>query len=337
MEFFRLHAYSVVPQRTLDETVPSTGGAIKPNAELRAVMEESEKSAKFDKQPLVEFIVDSLTRTNEIRDAIMAFAFGETAQAKAAALLLVRRLATSMDERSAPCLFIPTAYQYEEQARVVLWVFPRDGAFQLRVNRDNPSIGILKNVFSQTSRLRKAAAFEGKKLRTDYLSGRVLDHQAGSPTRDVADFWVSRFLQCASSLRNEAGTRVLAKVVRHAYETCSAPSAKEQIQTAMMAVRQSPQKRISLAAFANNYLEGEAKDAFLAAAPNNQTRATFFDFDRETFDDILQFRVFQLDTGVYVSTPPTEIGLSVQISGQTDRKLVCEGRIINEKMRMRHA
>jgi hypothetical protein len=337
MELLRLHAYSIVPQRTLDETVPSTGGAIKPTAELRTVMEESEKAAKFEKQPLVEFIVDQTTRTNEIRNAIIAFAFGEIAQAKAAAVLLAQRLSTSMDERSTPCLFMPTAYRNGEQARVVLWVFPQDGAFQLRVNRHSPSIDILKNIFSQTSRLRRAAAFEGRNLRTEYLSGRVLDHQAGSSTQDVANFWVSRFLQCSPSLRKEAGTRMLAKVVQKAYETCSDQNGKEQIQTAIMAMRQSPHKRISLEAFAKNYLEGEAKEAFLDATPNSQTRATFFDFERQTFDDVLQFCVFQLNTGVYVSTPPSEIGSSVHISGQAEKKLVCEGIIIDDKIRMRHA
>jgi hypothetical protein len=50
---------------------------------------------------------------------------------------------------------------------------------------------------------------------------------------------------------------------------CCESNGKEQIQTAMAAVRQSPHKRISLEAFAKNYLEGEAKEVFLDATPNS--------------------------------------------------------------------
>ena len=46
MELFRLHAYSVVPQRTTDETILSTGGAIKPMVDR--IFEFSDAVAAFD-------------------------------------------------------------------------------------------------------------------------------------------------------------------------------------------------------------------------------------------------------------------------------------------------
>src|SRR4051812_4873005 len=107
MELFRLHAYAVVPQRTVDAPTTPAGGAIAISAQLRAVMDANIAEAKFDLQPLVDFGVDTDTRTNETRDAVMAFAFGEPASAKGAAVNLADRLSRAMDHRSTPCLFIP--------------------------------------------------------------------------------------------------------------------------------------------------------------------------------------------------------------------------------------
>ena len=39
--------------------------------------------------------------------------------------------------------------------------------------------------------LRKAAIFEGRNLRNEFLQGRVLDFQADKISQDVADFWIS--------------------------------------------------------------------------------------------------------------------------------------------------
>lgn len=336
MDLLRLHAYSVFPQRLQEEPTPPIGGAIRPSPELKSVMDENAASSKLWEQPLVDFLVDPANRTNLVRDAIMEFAFGAPASAKAAAIRLAKRLGESMDRRSAPCLFIPTVHQEDGHARIVLWVFPREHAFQLRMTAETPSIDILTDVFSQTSRLRKAGAFQGKNLRTDFLTGHVLDYQANSSTRDIADFWIGRFLECTLALKDEAGTRVLARTLRRVYETCARAEGKEQLQAAIMAMRRSPHRRISLATFADRYLDGEAKDAFLAIAPEAPTRAALFDFDLATFDSVLQFRVFQLHTGVYVSSPPSQIGESVRITGDRERTLSCEGTIVDEKMRTRH-
>lgn len=337
MELFRLHAYGIVPQRTADESDVPAGGAVRITNELKGVLEENEISARLNDQPLVDFLVDSTSRTNDVRDAVMAFAFGEPARARAAAQSLAGRLATSMDRRSASCLLVPAGYRDSDSARVVLWVFPRDAAFQLRIRGDTPSVDVLKNVFSQTSHLRKGAAFQGKERRTDFLKGRVLDHQAKSTLGNVADFWIGRFLQCTLSLRGEAGSRMLGRVVRKAYEACEESQAREQLQAAVMAVRHSPNRRISLQTFADQYLDGEARQAFLASAPNDYNRTALFDFERTTFENVLQFMVYQLENGVYVSSPLSQVGQAVQISGTDEKRLSCSGKIVEEKMRTRHA
>jgi hypothetical protein len=338
MELFRLHAYSVLPQRKTDDPEPSVGGAIKITPQLKTVMDSNIAEAKFSQQPLVDFEVDTESRTNETRDAVMFFAFGEPSQARSAALELALRLSMAMDRRSTPCLFVPAALRDGALHRVILWIFPREDAFQLRQDTAGPTIEILTDVFSQKSRHRKAAQFEGRYLKTEFLQGRILDHQANAVSRDFADFWMSGFLQCVLSMKDDAGTRLLAKTIRLSYDDLPEAADREQLHSAIIAVRHSPQRRVSLYTFAERYLEGEAKETFLNRVPNEHALRSSFNFDLETFDTTLQFRIFELEKGVFVSSPLAEIGATVKISGHDDeRQLRCEGRIVTERMRTRHA
>ncbi len=268
MELFRVHAYSVSPQRRAELSTEPEGGAVTISAELRRVITENLESSELEKKTVVDFQVDPTTRTNSTRDCILQYAFGELSAARAAALSLAKRLTAAMDMRSTSCLFVPTAFRDDDRRTVTLWTFPRDEAFRLHHGRRGPSIEVLTDVFSQTSRLRKTAYFQGQQLRNEFLSGRVLDFQANHASRDVADFWISRFLECWFGIAGDAGTRLLARTVRKAYEECDNLEDKETLYTAVMAMRHSPHQRSSLQEFADRYLSGQAHDIFINAVPN---------------------------------------------------------------------
>jgi len=268
----------------------------------------------------------------------MTFAFGEPATAKAAAVDLADRLSLAMDRRSTPCLFVPAAFREAENVRVILWIFPREDAFQLRESAAGPTIEVLTDVFSQKSRHRKAARFHGRNLKTEFLQGRVLDREANAVSREFADFWVGRFLECVLSMKDDAGTRLLAKTVRLTYDVLETTAEREQMHSAVVAVRHSPQRRVSLYTFAERYLDGGTKDLFIKQVRNEHALHSPFNFDRPVFDETLQFRIFELERGVFVSSPLSEVGESVKIIGGGDsRRLTCQGRIVDEKLRIRHA
>ncbi|MGH8064643.1 MAG: hypothetical protein ACRERE_05275 [Candidatus Entotheonellia bacterium] len=337
MELFYVHAYSVSPQRGVEHPIPPEGGAVAISAEFQRIVAENLQSARLESRTVVDFQTDPVARTSSTRDLIMRYAFGESSDADAAALSLACRLSAVMDLRSTPCLLVAAAFRDGDRLAVTLWTFPRDEAFRLRHGSGGPSIEVLTDVFSQTSRLRKAAQFQGRQLRSDFLSGRVLDFQADHASRDVADFWIGRFLECRLGIGGDAGTRLLARTVRRAYEVCDNLEDKEILYTAVMAMRRSPQQRVSLQDFADRYLSGRARDTFINAAPNADGLSSAFDFQRELFDATLQFRIFQLKTGVFVSSPLTEVGESVQITEGRERRLSCEGEIVDERLRTRHA
>jgi hypothetical protein len=138
-------------------------------------------------------------------------------------------------------------------------------------------------------------------------------------------------------LAGDAGTRLLADAFRDSVDAVEDPSSKEQLFAAIVSLRNTPRRRWSLLEIANTYLEGVTRDAFLAAIPNPETRVSTFELRRDVLDATLRFRIFALDTGVFVSSPLGEIGRSVSIGGAEERRLACKGLIVDEKVRTRHA
>jgi len=337
MDLFRVNAYSVAPSRREEPPVEPEGGSVKLNRNLKNVIEENLKSASFDQRTTVDFQLDPNTRTNAIRDAVLTYAFKTGAPVQTAAKTLARQLSAAMDLRSDACLLVIAARREDAVRAVTLWTFPRDEAFRLHRGRGGPSIEVLTDIFSQRSDLRKAANFEGEQLRNHFLSGRVLDFQANNSSREVADFWISRFLQCRFGIAGDAGTRMLGRSLRAAFELSPALEDKEALFRAVMAVRGSRRRRLSLKDFADEYLDEPVRERFIRTAPNPESLTSVFDFKRDVFDANLQFRIFQLETGVFVSSPLGEIGQSVQISGGEQRVLSCEGVITDERLRRRHA
>jgi hypothetical protein len=179
--------------------------------------------------------------------------------------------------------------------------------------------------------------FQGQNRRTDFLTGRALDYQANVTSREVADFWIGRFLDAVFGIREDAGTRQLAKCIRIAFQAAKDSGEKEQLYAAIVAIRRSPRKRWSLKGFADTYLEGNLRDVFLESAPNEETVNSSFDFNRDIFDSALNFRVFHLESDVWVSAPFDEVGRSVVLSGEKEKRLTCEGTVIEEYVKTRHA
>jgi hypothetical protein len=338
VDLFRLYAFSVAPARTRDSESSPVGGPVSISDTLKGVIANNSEEARFDEKPLVDFVVDTDTRTCDPRELLLALCFGTTSEATKAATNLAARLGDCMDRRSSDCLFVPTVFRREDLMQAILWVFPQEAAFQLHRDSDGPILRVLDNVFSQRSWHRKAAQFQGRNRRTDLLRGRILDHQANVSSRVVANYWMSRFLACTFAIKNESGSRLLARYVRQADDKLSSPQSKQHLRDAVIALRSSPNKRTSLSDFAERFLDGEAKEVFIRLIRDQEYKGSSFDLVRETFDEVVQFAVFDLTSGVSIYSPIGQLGESVHLEeGLEGRRLRCEGEVLDEKLRSRRA
>jgi hypothetical protein len=351
MPLFRLFAYAVSPQRTTadDRFVPPTGGPIDASAQLRATLDGALSNAHSERgMTPVTMQVDPApdVRSSPVRDAVMGLAFERfSTEAERQAFELAVRLSRAMDHRSPACLFLAATYRNSSAApgrEVALWIFPQDDAFRLQSQAR--TIELLTDVFSKSSRLRKLALFNGRKLRTDFLEASVLDFQAGGPG-GVAEFWIERFLEASLTVTPEVGTRMLADAFRQAATSDLSFEQREQLQAAIMAVRSQPGRRLSLQQVATQFLAPAVAKPFLASAPNEESARSLFRPNRELLDRTLNFRVFELKSGVWVSAPLGQIGDSVLLEptpgeraeGAPGEHLRVEGDVVQDKLASRRA
>jgi hypothetical protein len=335
VDLYRVHAFTVEPSRTLESAPPPAGGRIAITSELQGALERNLKSACFDSRTAVDFDVDPATRTNVVRDEVMSYAFGSDDAADTVADSLANRLSQAMDLRSPHCLFVLTAVRRGEARSVILWTFPRDDAFQFEARGGAPLLRVLTDVFSQSSKLRKAARFQGEELRNHFLSGRALDFQSSSTSLEIANFWIVDFLDCRFGLTQDGGTNLLARTLRAAVAGADDAHERDQLVAAMLSLRHSPRSRWSLKEVADQYLSGRARQRLLDSVPDTATRVATFELNRELFERELRYRVFTLDTGVVVSSPVDEVGQSVSVSEGERRRLSCAGDVVGEKVRTR--
>jgi len=340
MKLFRIHAYEVSPQRLSEIAIPPRGGAFSADAAFIKSLDDFLKKSKLETQPTVDFRFKPNTGNdpnpvNEVRSLIIAYTFGAESAAKSAAVNLAKKLGNAMDDRSPFTLLLLSAYKNGSAHRLVIWAFPKDEPFHFSARGNRARIRILKDAFSRSSSFKKAALFEGINGPTQFLSGRVIDKQSQNGFGTAADYWVDSFLDSRFSLTGKAGTQLLAKCLRDAYDTLDRQADRDQISNAIVGAHASRRRQWSLQGFANEYLEGTAKSVFLDNSPP-ESRGSTFEFHKDEFEHKLNFHIYRLEDDVVVSAPFGTIGKSVTIQDGPLRRLRCEGPIKSEKMRASH-
>ena len=336
MKLIKVHAFYVNPTRTLADSVVPEGGKVEITPSLNAAILSNIKKAKFNQRISVDFDLDPDTRTNEIRDLILAYAFHDSAEADQASYKLASVLSKAMDLRSKPNLFILSLFSEGDKRQVILWMFPRDEAFRFDFGNGETTLQVLNDIFSQTSNLRKAVLFTGRNIRNHFLSGKVLDFQSGSKNLQIADFWRVDFLQCKFSIADDAGSRLLAKALRQTIDKSKTSDEKEQVFAAIIALINTPRRRWTLEQVADNFLQDRPKEIFINSIQNEETLISSFDINKDIVEMKLRYRILFLSSGVVISSPIDEIDKSVQISNDGDGYIKCKGKIIDQKIRTKY-
>jgi hypothetical protein len=337
----RVWAYAVRPGTGEPGSEAATvGGQIVESARLRAALDVAANRARPADWTDVVFRVDSIDdgggrrRTSRTRDEVMRLAFGDAAEQDAACQYLAARLSAAMDGRSQPHLLVLVGNVDDNGAdgTATFWTFPRDDALRFNVTA-RPTVEILENVFSQTSRLRKAARFAGQQHEGSFIEGQVLDFQTGRNSIDVANYWVERFLDCTLAVTSIQGTENLATAIRKVNESLDAPEDRERLNIAVLALRNSPRPSWTVDEIADTFLPHDLAAKLRDASADTMTNARF-DINHDSYDRLLRTRVFSLESGVVVSSPIGQVGTpdepaAVVVAGS---QLTCQGTIVKERL-----
>jgi len=106
--------------------------------------------------------------------------------------------------------------------RVLLWKFPSEENLQANISAHGLTIKLLQDAFSRKSHYFKAAMFEGTPATTSFWTGKVEDKQAKQSVKEVADFWVTGFLNARPVLTEVRGSRILKGCSNEGMEPLSA-------------------------------------------------------------------------------------------------------------------
>lgn len=338
MRLVRIHAYQLSPRRTASAPSAVVGGRFPISTPIRDSLADLFEKSGLATQAEVDFrlAAGSTIVSHPVRTLLLEFSFGAPPTAVAASRRLSEKLGDSMDYRSPDTLLMLTCLKEGSKRRTILWAFPQESGFQFRSDDAGSRIRLLNDIFSHSSRLRKAALFEGRNQPAGFVSGRIIDHQALGSSGAGADYWVDKFLECQFALSGVIGTRRLAGYLRAAHDCLTTQPDKDQLFSTILAIRTSPTTNWTYQRVANQFLSGPAQTEFLSRIPARE-RGLAFSFDRDEFEKRLNFRVFETKQGVYISAPFGTVGSTVILTGQAQRRVRVDDVIVDEKVRARHA
>jgi len=330
----RGYASIIYPTRSDDDAEAPEAFALRTDTRFRQALAVATEIA--ERRPMSDVVLNmSDQREHPVREALLKLAFGQTRTPLAAMMDLATRLAKSTDRRTQPSLFVVTVDERAESRRVSMYVFPEESTFALRRSNQESTEAFLEHVdsFVLESRLRKVARFEGKNIKTHFIAGRVVDLQIGSSPRGVADYWVTDFLDAGFAINDVKGTTMVADGLRLAFQKADGEG-RQRVMEVAMALMADSRRAWSLERIAREYLPESLSSVFRSIAPNTDTLTGRFMLNKDLLRERINYRVFQLTSGVWVSSPFDEVGRSVKLEGEGKKQtLTARGVIESERVR----
>jgi hypothetical protein len=329
----RSYASVIYPQKRVENPESPATYVLKVDAPFRqAITRATQPVSRRQLSSIVLNMSDD--REHPVRDAMLKILFGQTRTPLTGLVSLASRLSEATDGRTHPSLFVTTIEERGDARRLYMYVFPEESSYMLRTSKGEPTEAILEHLttFVLESHLRKVARFEGKEIKTHFISGEVLDLQIGKGPRSIADYFVTDFLNAEFAINEHKGTTLAAEGLKAAFAQGDALG-KQQIMEATMALVADSRRSWSLTKISHAYIPEALQPAFLGIAPNTETLGNNFMLNKDLLKGIINYRVFQIEHGVWVSAPFSAIGKSVTIQEQGKKRvLTARGVIENEKV-----
>lgn len=327
----RGYASIIHPSKGRPEPEPPRTYALKTDASFRQALSVAIGIA--GRQPMTSVVLNmDDNRAHPVRDAMLKLAFGQTRTPLPAMVELASRLAVSTDRRTRPALFVVTIDEDDAARRVSMYVFPEESTYTLKGSAQEPTEAILEhlNSFVLESRLRKVARFAGKNIKAHFISGEVVDLQIGSGPRSAADYWVANFLDAEFAINDYKGTTLVASALKMAFQKADSRG-KQKVMEAAIALMADGRRAWSLRKIADEFIPSDVSAAFCSVAPNTETLTNKFMLNKDLLRERINYRIFRLETGVWVSSPFSEVGRTVKLDDDGRKRTLTARGVIEEE------
>jgi hypothetical protein len=230
-------------------------------------------------------------------------------------------------------LLVIDAHEQKQNRRIALWLFPKEDVFRFHTSAQGNELSLLEDAFSKSSTWRKAAIFSGQNTAHGFRTGQIIDIQSRKPDDRAADFWMRLFLNALYAMDPKSSTYQLVTHLKDAFDASSGTQ-RDQLFAAMVALPRSPEKIWTYSKIADRFLEPNLQYSFLKLIPET-VRESAFELDPILFESKLKFRVFETQEGVWISSPPDQIGKSVHLD-QNLSSIQVQGTVKNQSIKARH-
>ena len=308
MEFNFVSVYALSPGKNTDIEVDKiSGGQLSIDNEARRIFGPSfnailPKSLKV--QPF-HFFFEGNKRKNDTRDGLIKFFnYTDLAEMELISREFAFRLAKAIDNRTRDLLFTFAAGSKGDIQRIALLAFPHDEPIQYQSNQGIPDIAEIKNAFSKSSHLRKAAYFEIEREkigRNELLKGLLVDSSAGR-AHSAANYWLADFLEGTMEVLPIRGTNQIIKGIRAAQKHAKSPEERNSAKAAFYSILSGSKKDATINEI-GNLLVGKAKTEYFRAMPKSIENNARFLIDIDEAKRRIKSIIFILKNGIEIHFP----------------------------------
>ena len=216
------------------------------------------------------------------------------------------KLTKLIDNRTGELLLTVAMGKNNTNLKIALWAYPHDDPIQLATETGLPKVNEIRNAFSKSSLLRKAAYFEEDlpTNRNSLLKGSIIDSAAGRANIET-NYWLNSFLEGIVDLLPLRGTNLIIKAIKAAQIKAKSTEEKASVAAVMYSLLSGSRKDTTINEV-GGLLVGEAKVEYGKQFTGSSDRDARFAIDTKELKSRVKNIIIRLKSGIDVYFPTNE-------------------------------
>ena len=337
MEIKSVRSYFVHPSKNEDEQKKITSTKVPKNNQVFDMLESIFK--KSEQECLINIIFkpdEHGKQKNAFKDLLVDYATHDTA---AHGLKIAEALQSVTTKRSGLGLLFVVLASDGAKSKIMLSRFAADQGISAYEAEDKLSVEFVQNVFMKNATAYKSAIFSGTSHLKHISGGKAVDKQMNGLPDNIANYWISNFLQCSLQTTSATGSNRLATRIKEAISAVSDPEVKGEIISAASLLKNVNNQPFSGKIFCDKYtLSDKAENALKHSFKSDDLFNESFIFNTQEFQKILSYKSIELDNGAFISANAFSFNEIVTISPLDGEENIgsvrvsTSGKIVNEKL-----
>lgn len=335
MKIDKILSFLTYPGKHKEEP-PEISGAIIPKKGklfnmISSIFEKSDSDCKI---PII-FLPENGEQKNDVRDEILKLMASKSIEDGRA---LANRLQNATTEKSGMGLLFFTIGSEDKECKIVISRFPADEGVVAERNSAKLIVEFVEEVFLKSAYSYKSAMYKSPLDHPDLWTGYAIDKQINHGAKEVANYWISDFLNSDFQTTPRAGTKRLALALKDAISKTKNPIVKHEITSSAKLAKNIPAKAMTISEFCDGFhFSEETKLEVCKQTPSAKLLEDKFVFDRTEFDKHLSYKMVELDNGAILSAQAANFDDCFErkkLKGENnDILFTTKGKVVDERLR----